>query len=226
LADVLLRTDELKKHLPKFGKDAVAGDPYVKLGVVDDYDERMLEAETALLEVCASIAEEADAAAATDPLPPGYVVTTNTATAAGGGMLTPLFVSPIPAPAPRSEVSTSLASTKALFKGTTQLWGVRLKQGPAGLELIRGELSDMAEHMMTCGSIKDMSRSFTAALAQTEKTFHDSCHFLLRTANLPLLQATVTGYIATGLVHELPLKSLGEKVFQGFSIIMMLADSK
>jgi hypothetical protein len=80
--------------------------------------------------------------------------------------------------------------------------------------------------MMQCGSIKDMGRSLTAALMQTEKTFHDSCHFLLRTANLPLLQARVTRYIATGLVHELPLKSLGEKIFQGFSIIMMLADSK
>jgi hypothetical protein len=127
---------ELKQHLPKFGKDAVAGDPYVKLGVVDDSDERMLEAETALLEVCASIAEEADAAAATD-LAPGYVVTTN---AAAGGMLTPpLFVSPTPAPAPKSDVSTSLASTRALFKGTTQLWGARLKQGPAGLKIGPGE---------------------------------------------------------------------------------------
>jgi hypothetical protein len=123
-------------------------------------------------------------------------------------------------------VSTSLASTRALFKGTTQLWGEWLKQGPAGLKLDPGKLSDVAEHMIQCGSIKDMGRSLTAALAQTEKTFHDSCHFLLRTANPPLLQATVTRYIATGLVHELPLKSLGKKIFQGFGIIMMLADSK
>ena len=114
----------------------MAGDPCVKLGVVDDSDERMLEAETALLEVCASIAEEADAAAATD-LAPGYVVTTNAV--AGGNANSTLFVSPTPAPSPKSNVSTSLASTRALFKGTTQLWGARLKQGPAGLKIGPGE---------------------------------------------------------------------------------------
>ena len=93
-------------------------------------------------------------------------------------------------------------------------------KAPPVSKLVPGKLSDVAEHMMQCGSIKDMGRSLTAALMQTEKTFHDSCHFLLRTANLPLLQARVTGYIATGLVHELPLKSLGKKIFQGFSIIL------
>lgn len=72
---------------------------------------------------------------------------------------------------------------------------------------------------MQCGSLKDM-------LAQMEKTFHDSSHFLLRMANLPILQAPALGYISSGLVHEQPIKSLSEKVVQGYRIIMMLADSK
>ena len=224
LADILIKTEDLKKYLPRTTLRELA-DPYNTMTALDDDDVKGTEAELVLLQECARIVEEAKAASPPDEigLGPNTEVRASPADNALAGLTNLMGLGNFD-----SGKTNSLLSTKNHLKGMTRLMMSRLGTDEAGNKvLVLGELSSVIELVLNkTTSVREMTRSFISGLNQVIRSHQKSKHYLVRAVHMPQLQNPVCGFLSNGLWHGKTIKSLSEKDFEGFALTMLLPDTK